>query len=55
MNNKKRCGQLIQAEIFQRKKSKWPKKKKNKTLEKMLTISGHKANANQNHGKIPPC
>jgi hypothetical protein len=28
-----------------------------KTLEKMLTITGHKENANQNHIKIPahPC
>jgi hypothetical protein len=25
-----------------------------KTNEKMLTISGHKGNANQNHTKIPP-
>jgi hypothetical protein len=25
-----------------------------KTHEKMLTISGHKGNANQNHTKIPP-
>jgi hypothetical protein len=25
-----------------------------KTHEKMLTIPGHKANANQNHTKIPP-
>jgi hypothetical protein len=25
-----------------------------KTLEKMLTIPGHKENANQNHTKIPP-
>jgi hypothetical protein len=38
---------------FSKKKSKWPKK----THEKMLTISGHKGNANQNHTKIPrhPC
>jgi hypothetical protein len=25
-----------------------------KTHEKMLTISGHKGNVNQNHTKIPP-
>jgi hypothetical protein len=25
-----------------------------KTHEKMLTVSGHKGNANQNHTKIPP-
>jgi hypothetical protein len=25
-----------------------------KTHEKMLTISGHKGNANQNHTMIPP-
>jgi hypothetical protein len=25
-----------------------------KTHEKMLTIPGHKGNANQNHTKIPP-
>jgi cobalamin biosynthesis Co2+ chelatase CbiK len=37
---------------FPRKKSKWPKKKKN--MKKMLTIHGHKGNANQNHTKIPP-
>jgi hypothetical protein len=39
---------------FQKKKFKWPKKK---TQEKMLTTSGHKENANQNHTKIPlhPC
>jgi hypothetical protein len=36
-----------------------PRKKKKRnpnsqtTLEKMLTISGHKRNANQNHTKIP--
>jgi hypothetical protein len=34
-------------ELFQ-KKSKWPK-----THEKMLTILGHKENANQNPTKIP--
>jgi hypothetical protein len=27
---------------------------KKKIHEKMLTISGHKGNANQNHTKIPP-
>jgi hypothetical protein len=27
---------------------------KKKAHEKMLTISGHKGNANQNHTKIPP-
>jgi hypothetical protein len=39
-------------ELFQKKKSKWPK-----THEKMLTILGHKGNANQNHTKIllHPC
>jgi hypothetical protein len=25
-----------------------------KYIKKMLTISGHKGNANQNHAKIPP-
>jgi hypothetical protein len=34
---------------FQRKKSKW-----SKSHEKILTIPGHKGNANQNHTKIPP-
>jgi hypothetical protein len=37
------------SEFFQKKKFKWPKRH-----EKMLTISGHKGNANQNHTKIPP-
>jgi hypothetical protein len=34
----------------------FPKKEvqKAKTQEKMLTISGHKGNATQNHTKIPP-
>jgi hypothetical protein len=34
-------------------KSKWQKKKK-KTHEEMLTIPGHKENANQNNIKISP-
>jgi replication-associated recombination protein RarA len=29
-------------------------KKKKKTHEKMLTIAGHKGNANQNNTNIPP-
>jgi hypothetical protein len=35
-------------ELFQRKKSKW-----SKSHEELLTIPGHKRNANQNHIKIP--
>jgi hypothetical protein len=30
------------------------KKKKKTTQKKMLTIPGHKGNANENHTKIPP-
>jgi hypothetical protein len=37
------------ADIFQRKKYKWPK-----THEEMLNITGYKWNVNQNHIKILP-
>jgi hypothetical protein len=37
------------TELSQRKKFKWLK-----ITQKMLTIPGHKGNANQNHTKIPP-
>jgi hypothetical protein len=46
--NQQRSGQLNKTEVFQRKKSKWPK-----THEKILTVPGYKGNENQNHAKIP--
>jgi hypothetical protein len=42
-------GQVNLTELSQKKKLKWPKK-----YEKMLTISNHKGNGNQNYTKIPP-
>jgi hypothetical protein len=52
LNDLTKNGQKNWTELFQRKKSKWLK-----MHEKMLTIPGHKENANQNHTKIPshPC
>jgi hypothetical protein len=47
--NQLKNEQLNLIELSQKKKFKWPK-----THEKMLTISSHKGNANQNHIKIPP-
>jgi hypothetical protein len=38
------------SRVFQREKSKWPKK----NHEEMLTIPGHNGNANQNHVEILP-
>jgi hypothetical protein len=49
--NQLKSGQLNLIELSQKKKFKWRKKK---THEKMLTISSHKGNANENHTKIPP-
>jgi hypothetical protein len=47
--NQLKNEQLNLIELFQKKKFKGQK-----THEKMLTISSHKGNANQNHTKIPP-
>jgi hypothetical protein len=45
-------GNLTKHNIYKRRNSNGKKKKK--THEKMLAISGHKGNANQNHTKILP-
>jgi tRNA splicing endonuclease len=46
----KKWATELNSSVFQRKKSKWPKKH----MKNMLTIPGHTGNANQNHTKIPP-
>jgi hypothetical protein len=39
---------------FSKEEVQMAKQTKKKTQEKMLTIPGHKGNANQNYTKIPP-
>jgi translation elongation factor EF-Tu-like GTPase len=46
---KKWATELTKQNFFKRRNSNGQK-----AHEKMLTISGHKGNANQNHTKIPP-
>jgi hypothetical protein len=48
--NQQRNGQLNKQNFLKRRNSNGKKKPQ----EKMLTISSHKGNANQNHTKIPP-